>query len=48
MNEQELLADCLRRLNRSGVTYYLTGSMASNNWGTQILDVACFLQIKSG
>lgn len=33
MNEQELLADCLRRLNRSGVTYYLTGSMASNFWG---------------
>ena len=33
MNEQELLADCLRRLNRSGVTYYLTGSMASNYWG---------------
>jgi hypothetical protein len=28
-----LLADCLRRLNRSGVTYYLTGSMASNYWG---------------
>ncbi|HXR45835.1 MAG TPA: hypothetical protein VN784_00205 [Candidatus Limnocylindrales bacterium] len=33
MNEQELLADCLRRLNRSGVAYYLTGSMASNYWG---------------
>ena len=33
MNEQELLADCLRRLNRTGVTYYLTGSMASNYWG---------------
>ena len=33
MNEQELLADCLRRLNRSGVTYYRTGSMASNYWG---------------
>ncbi|HUA66397.1 MAG TPA: hypothetical protein VME24_11145 [Alphaproteobacteria bacterium] len=33
MNEQELLADCLRRLNRSGITYYLTGSMASNFWG---------------
>jgi hypothetical protein len=30
MNEQELLVDCLRRLNRSGVTYYLTGSMAGN------------------
>ena len=33
MNEQELLADCLRRLNRVGLTYYLTGSMASNYWG---------------
>ena len=33
MNEQELLVDCLRRLNRAGVTYYLTGSMASNYWG---------------
>src|SRR3977135_1816085 len=33
MKERELLADCLRRLNRSGVTYYLTGSMASNYWG---------------
>lgn len=33
MTEQELLIDCLRRLNRLGVTYYLTGSMASNYWG---------------
>jgi hypothetical protein len=33
MNERELLIDCLRRLNRAGVTYYLTGSMASNYWG---------------
>ena len=33
MTEQELLADCLRRLNRAGVSYYLTGSMASNYWG---------------
>jgi hypothetical protein len=33
MNERELLVDCLRRLNRSGATYYLTGSMASNYWG---------------
>jgi hypothetical protein len=33
MNEQELLADCLRRLNRTGISYYLTGSMASNYWG---------------
>lgn len=33
MNERELLVDCLRRLERSGVTYFLTGSMASNYWG---------------
>jgi hypothetical protein len=33
MTEQELLVDCLRRLNRSEITYYLTGSMASNYWG---------------
>jgi len=33
MNERDLLVDCLRRLNRSGLTYYLTGSMASNYWG---------------
>ena len=33
MTEQELLVDCLRRLNRCEITYYLTGSMASNYWG---------------
>lgn len=33
MNERELLVDCLGRLNRSGATYDLTGSMASNYWG---------------
>jgi hypothetical protein len=33
MNERELLVDCLRRLNRAAVVYYLTGSMASNYWG---------------
>ena len=33
MNERELLVDCLRRLNATDVTYYLTGSMASNYWG---------------
>jgi hypothetical protein len=33
MTERDLLVDCLRRLNRTGVTYYLTGSMASNYWG---------------
>jgi hypothetical protein len=33
MNERELLVDCLRRLNRTGIVYYLTGSMATNYWG---------------
>jgi hypothetical protein len=33
MTEQELLVDCLRRLNRLRVPYMLTGSMASNFWG---------------
>src|SRR6476661_76788 len=33
MTERELLVDCLQRLNRTGITYYLTGSMASNYWG---------------
>jgi hypothetical protein len=32
-SEQELLTDCLRRLNASGLAYMLTGSMASNYWG---------------
>jgi hypothetical protein len=32
-DEQELLTDCLRRLNGSGLAYMLTGSMASNYWG---------------
>jgi hypothetical protein len=33
MTEQELLVDCLRRLNRAEISYYLAGSMASNYWG---------------
>jgi hypothetical protein len=33
MTEQELLVDSLRRLNGAAITYYLTGSMASNYWG---------------
>jgi hypothetical protein len=33
MTEQELLVDCLVRLNRTGIAYMLTGSMASNYWG---------------
>lgn len=33
MTEQELLQDCLKRLNGAGIHYMLTGSMASNAWG---------------
>jgi hypothetical protein len=33
VNEQELLVDVVRRLNRAGFPYMLTGSMASNYWG---------------
>lgn len=33
MTEKELLIDTLRRLNRTGIPYMLTGSMASNYWG---------------
>jgi len=33
VTEQQLLLDCVRRLNQSGVSYMLTGSMASNAWG---------------
>ena len=33
MTEQELLRDCLRRLNDANVAYMLVGSMASNAWG---------------
>lgn len=32
-NEKQLLVDCLERLERSGIDYMLTGSMASNVWG---------------
>src|SRR5687768_205858 len=33
MNEAQLLADCLKRLNALSIDYYVTGSMASNYWG---------------
>jgi hypothetical protein len=33
MTEQELLVDCLKRLNRTELDYMLTGSMVSNYWG---------------
>jgi hypothetical protein len=32
-SQRELLVDCLARLNRVGVPYVLTGSMATNYWG---------------
>jgi hypothetical protein len=48
MSERELLIDCLGRLNRTGLPYMLTGSMASNYWGiprtTHDLDVVIQLQ----
>src|SRR5262245_48529801 len=33
MTERDLLADCLKRLNSAGISYMVTGSMASNFWG---------------
>ncbi|MEM6468431.1 MAG: hypothetical protein AAF802_02595 [Planctomycetota bacterium] len=33
MTEEELLVDCLRRLEGSGIDYMLVGSMAGNYWG---------------
>ncbi len=46
--ERELLVDCLERLNRSGISYMLVGSMASNYWGvprsTHDLDFVLALQ----
>jgi hypothetical protein len=46
--EKELLIDCLERLNRSGISYMLTGSMASNYWGiprtTNDLDFVLVMQ----
>ena len=33
-SEREFLVDVLTRLNSAGVEYMLTGSMASNFWGT--------------
>jgi hypothetical protein len=32
-SEQELLIDCLVKLNRLGIPYMLVGSMATNFWG---------------
>ena len=33
MTEQQLLIDCLNRLNKTRIAYMVTGSMASNFWG---------------
>lgn len=33
MNQEKLLLDALARLDRAGVTYMVTGSIASNFWG---------------
>ncbi len=33
MTEQEFAIDAIRRLDRSGIAYLLTGAMASNYWG---------------
>lgn len=33
MTEEELLVDCLERLEGSGIDYMLVGSMAGNYWG---------------
>jgi hypothetical protein len=47
VTEQELLVDCIQRLNRAGVDYFLTRPMASNYWGvprtTRDLDFAVHL-----
>jgi hypothetical protein len=48
MTEQQLLLDCLQRLNTCAIPYLLTGSMASNYWGvprtTHDLDFVVQLQ----
>ena len=51
MTEQELAIDAVRRLNRIGIAYLLTGSMASNYWGiprtTHDLDFVVQLPLQS-
>ena len=51
MTEQELAIDAIRRLNRAGIDYFLTGAMASNYWGiprsTHDLDFAVQLSAQS-
>lgn len=33
MTEEELLVDCVQRLERAEIDYMLVGSMAGNYWG---------------
>jgi hypothetical protein len=51
VTEQELAIDAVRRLNRAGIAYLLTGSMASNYWGvprtTHDLDFVVQLPLRS-
>jgi hypothetical protein len=51
VTEQELAIDAVRRLNRAGIAYLLTGSMASNYWGiprtTHDLDFVVQLPLQS-
>ena len=51
MTERELTIDAVRRLNRAGIAYLLTGAMASNYWGiprtTHDLDFVVQLQVES-
>ena len=54
MNEQELLLDCVRRLNAQSVPYMLTGSMHKLYWNRitpsdrQLGDVAGVVQVQRG
>jgi hypothetical protein len=51
VTEQEFAIDAIRRLNRAGIEYLLTGSMASNYWGiprtTHDLDFAVKFSVQS-
>jgi hypothetical protein len=51
VTEQELAIDAVRRLNRAGIAYLLTGSMASNYWDiphtTHDLDFVVQLPLQS-
>jgi len=51
VTEQELAIDAIRRLNRTGLAYFLTGAMAGNYWGiprtTHNLDFVVQLPIES-